>query len=278
MGYTAAMPELPEVETVRRGLEPVLAGRRIARVTARRRDLRRPLPADFEARLAGRRVTAIGRRAKYLLFHLDDGQAWIAHLGMSGRLAAAGAGYAPRTHDHVTIETDDGATVVYNDARRFGLMTLCDAANLDAHPLLRGLGPDPLGNGFHGPALAAAAGGRRVPIKALLLDQRAVAGLGNIYACESLYRAGVSPRRLGRNLGAARAERLAAAIRAVLADAIAAGGSSLRDYVGADGEPGYFQHEFSVYGREGEACAAGHTIRRIAQGGRSTFFCPRCQR
>lgn len=278
MGYTAFMPELPEVETVRRGLEPVLAGRRIARVTARRRDLRRPLPDDFESRLAGRRVIAISRRAKYLLFRLDDGQAWIAHLGMSGRLAAAGAGYAPRAHDHVTLETEDGVTVVYNDARRFGLMTLCDGAALGAHPLLRGLGPDPLGNGFGGPALAAAAAGRRTPVKAVLLDQRAVAGLGNIYACESLYRAGVSPRRLGRNLGAARAERLAAAIRAVLAEAIAAGGSSLRDYIRADGEPGYFQHEFRVYGREGEACAAGHTVRRIVQGGRSTFFCPRCQR
>ena len=272
------MPELPEVETVRRGLEPVLAGRRIARVTARRRDLRRPLPDDFERRLAGRRVIAIGRRAKYLLFMLDDGQAWIAHLGMSGRLAAAGAGRAPRPHDHVTIETEDGVAVVYNDARRFGLMTICDGAALDEHPLLRGLGPDPLGNGFGGPVLAAAAAGRRTPVKALLLDQRAVAGLGNIYACESLYRAGVSPRRLGRNLGPARAERLAAAIRAVLGDAIAAGGSSLRDYVQADGEQGYFQHEFRVYGREGEACAAGHPVRRIAQGGRSTFFCPRCQR
>ena len=272
------MPELPEVETIRRGLEPLLEGRRIARVRVRRRDLRRPLAADFERRVTGRRVAAVARRAKYLLFHLDDGQAVIGHLGMSGRIAAARAADPPKRHDHVAFETDDGTLIVYNDARRFGLLEVCDGTALDRHPLLRHLGPDPLGNGFNGPALAAAAAGRRSPVKALLLDQTVVAGLGNIYACESLYRAGVSPRRLGANLGAARAERLAAAVRAVLADALAAGGSSLRDYVGASGELGYFQHAFRVYSREGAPCDAGHPVRRIVQGGRSTFYCPRCQR
>ena len=272
------MPELPEVETVRRGLAPVLVGRRIARVTVRRRDLRRPLPGDFERRVTGRRVTAIARRAKYLLFHLDDGQTVIGHLGMSGRLAAVAAGYRPCGHDHVLFETEDGAGAVYNDARRFGLMEICDRAALDDHVMLRRLGPDPLGDGFDGPALAAAAGGRRSPIKAILLDQAVVAGLGNIYVCESLYRARISPLRLGVDLGLRRARRLAAAIRAVLEEAIAAGGSSLRDYVQASGAPGYFQHAFRVYGREGAPCAAGHPIRRIAQSGRSTFYCPRCQR
>ncbi len=272
------MPELPEVETIRRGLRPVLVGRRIARVRVRRRDLRRPLPADFEARVAGRRVAEIGRRAKYLLFHLDDEQVVIAHLGMSGRLHTAEAGYRPQRHDHLLFDTGDGATVVYNDARRFGLMALCAGTALDRHPLLRHLGPDPLGNGFSGPVLGAAVADRRSPVKALLLDQAVVAGLGNIYACESLYRARVSPRRLGRHLGATRAERLVAAIRAVLEDALAAGGSSLRDYVSATGEAGYFQHAFRVYDREGEACDAGHPIRRIVQSGRSTFYCPQCQR
>lgn len=272
------MPELPEVETIRRGLAPLLEGRRLVRVTVRRRDLRRPVAADFERRVAGRRVVALARRAKYLLFHLDDGQAVIGHLGMSGRFAAKAADYRPHGHDHAVFETDDGTAVVYNDARRFGLMEACDGAALDGHPLLRRLGPDPLDAAFDGPALAAAAGRRGTPVKALLLDQTAVAGLGNIYACESLYRAGVSPRRLARNLGAARAGRLAGAIRAVLHEALAAGGSSLRDYATASGDPGYFQHRFRVYGREGEACAAGHVVRRIVQSGRSTFYCPRCQR
>ena len=272
------MPELPEVETIRRGLAPLLEGRRLARVVVRRRDLRRPVAADFERRVAARRVVALARRAKYLLFHLDDDRIVLAHLGMSGRLVAKTAGYRPRGHDHIMFETDDGTAVVYNDPRRFGLMEACDAAALDNHPLLRRLGPDPLDAGFDGAALAAAAARRSAPVKALLLDQTAIAGLGNIYACESLHRAGVSPRRLARNLGAARAERLAGAIRAVLDDALAAGGSSLRDYATASGEPGYFQHRFQVYGRGGEACACGGTVRRIAQGGRSTFYCPRCQR
>lgn len=276
------MPELPEVETVRRGLMPVLEGRRFARVTVRRGDLRRPLPTDFSDRLAGREITRIDRRAKYLLIHLDDGQTVIGHLGMSGRLNInAAEGYAPATHDHVLFETDDGTLIVFNDTRRFGLMDLANTDRLDDHPLLAHLGPDPLGNHFNGPALDAAIASRRSPIKALLLDQTVVAGLGNIYVCESLFRAGVSPRRQGTNIGRVRADRLAEVIRDVLDEAIRAGGSSLRDYVQASGELGYFQHNFRVYGRESEPCVngqAGHIVRRMVQSGRSTFYCPKCQR
>jgi len=276
------MPELPEVETVRRGLAPKLEGHRIARITVRRGDLRFPLPADFATRLEGRCVETIGRRGKYLLFALDDGQVVIGHLGMSGRLfARPEAGAAPEKHDHILFVTDDGVEIVFNDVRRFGLFDLTQAAALDDHPLLRDMGPDPLGNDFSGPVLSAALAGRRSPIKALLLDQHLVAGIGNIYACESLYRAGISPKRLGASGAGARAERLVPAIKAVLGDAIAAGGSSLRDYVQASGELGYFQHAFSVYGREGEPCASGapgHCVKRIVQAGRSTFLCPKCQR
>ncbi|MDP6951128.1 MAG: bifunctional DNA-formamidopyrimidine glycosylase/DNA-(apurinic or apyrimidinic site) lyase [Alphaproteobacteria bacterium] len=276
------MPELPEVETVCRGLAPMLEGRRLARVTVRRGDLRFPLPADFAQRLEGRRVETIARRGKYLLFRLDDGQVVIGHLGMSGRLfARPEAGVVPEKHDHILFHTDDGSEIVFNDVRRFGLFDVTDADALDEHPLLRSMGPDPLGNAFSGPMLSAALAGRRSPIKALLLDQRLVAGIGNIYACESLYRAGISPKRLGASVAGARAERLVPAIKAVLRDAIAAGGSSLRDYVQASGELGYFQHAFSVYGREGEPCVGGkpgHTVKRIVQAGRSTFLCPKCQR
>ncbi len=276
------MPELPEVETVRRGLIPALEGHRLASVTVRRGDLRQPLPVDFSDRLVGRRVARIDRRAKYLLVHLEDGQTMIAHLGMSGRMnIAPSKGYAPATHDHVLFETDAGKLIVFNDTRRFGLMDVTDADRLDEHPLLRRLGPDPLGNQFSGASLLEAVEQRRSPIKALLLDQTVVAGLGNIYVCESLFRAGISPRRQGINIGGARADRLARMIRDVLAEAIEAGGSSLRDYVQASGELGYFQHNFRVYGREGEACAtaqSGHVIRRIVQSNRSTFYCPQCQR
>ena len=275
------MPELPEIETVRRGLAPWLEGRTIAHVEVRRGDLRWPLPQDFAARLAGRRVETIGRRGKYLLFALDDGTTVIGHLGMSGRLFVRGEPAPPAAHDHVLITTAEGAEIVFNDARRFGLFALAESAALDDHPLLRRLGPDPLGNSFSGAALDAAIAGRRAPIKALLLDQRLVAGIGNIYACESLFRARISPRRSGAGVAGVRAERLATAVKSVLAEAIAAGGSSLRDYVQASGERGYFQHAFQVYGREGEACAAGsrgHRVRRIVQAGRSTFFCPGCQR
>ena len=224
------MPELPEVETVRRGLRPALEGRRFAAVTVRRGDLRRPLPRDFSDRLVGRSVTQIDRRAKYLLVHLDDGQTLIAHLGMSGRMNIAPAeNFAPATHDHVLFETDDGTVIVFNDTRRFGLMDVTDTDRLGEHALLNRLGPDPRGKHCNGPSLLEAIVGRRSPIKALLLDQTVVAGLGNIYVCESLFRAGISPRRQGTNIGGARADRLAQMIRMVLAEAIEAGGSSLRD-------------------------------------------------
>lgn len=274
------MPELPEVETVRRGLAPALEGRVLTKVVARRSDLRRPLPENFAARLEGRRVIKIARRAKYLLFHLDDGTVLLGHLGMSGRLTVTRGTVTPGRHTHVLFEAGD-ITVAYDDPRRFGLFDLTDEAGLASHPLLKDLGPEPLGNEFSGPVLSAALAGRRSPIKALLLDQRVVAGLGNIYICESLFRARISPRRLGASVAGARAERLAPAIRDVLNEAIAAGGSSLRDYVQASGELGYFQHNFSVYGREGAPCVSGkpsHVVRRVVQSGRSTFYCPKCQR
>lgn len=276
------MPELPEVETVCRGLAARLEGRTLVRVEQRRPDLRIPFPPRFAARLTGRRVARIGRRGKYILAFLEGGLVLIAHLGMSGRLTLAEApAPAPGAHDHVILETDDGTIVTFRDHRRFGLMTLCDEAGLESHPLLAGLGPEPLGNAFNGPALSRALDGRRTSIKAALLDQRVVAGLGNIYVCEALYRARVSPRRLARSVPGARAERLARAVREVLAEAIAAGGSSFSDYVQADGELGYFQHHLAVYGREGERCPGcdcSGAVRRLVQGGRSTFYCPARQR
>jgi len=306
------MPELPEVETVRRGLEPVLTGRVLVRVEQRRPDLRWPFPERFAERLTGRRVTGLGRRSKYLLIGLDGGETWIIHLGMSGRIlvdasgappphpsptrgeGAAGrdpqdrmvgeshhAAPAPGKHDHVIVTTDRGAVVTYNDARRFGLMDLWPTADLDNHPLLAGLGPEPLGNAFNGAVLAAGLAGKRTPIKAALLDQRIVAGLGNIYVCEALHRSGINPKRIADSLSRPRIDRLAGEIVATLNDAIAAGGSSLRDFRQADGELGYFQHSFRVYDREGEACPTPGclgSIRRIVQSGRSTFYCPKCQR
>ncbi len=274
------MPELPEVETVVRGLSAPLVGRRLTRVMQYRADLRFPFPRDFAKRLQGRRVERLARRAKYILAHLDDGMVWITHLGMSGRLfVAQGAPGPPGRHDHVVITTDGGQTVIYQDHRRFGLMDLVSEERLAEHKMLRDLGPEPLGNEFNGAMLSAALAGKRTPIKAALLDQKLVAGLGNIYVCEALYRAGISPRRLARSVPGARAERLVAAVREVLRDAIAAGGSSLRDYVQANGELGYFQHEFEVYGREGEACRrCGGEIKRLVQSGRSTFHCGGCQR
>jgi len=276
------MPELPEVETVRRGLQPAMETRVLAGVVQRRPDLRRALPPRFAERLTGRRVRHVDRRAKYILVHLDDGTVLLIHLGMSGRMTIhAGPPPPPGPHDHVDFVTDAGVTVRYNDARRFGMMDLVDAAGLAAHPLLAALGPEPLGNEFSGAVLAAALAGRRTPIKAALLDQTVVAGIGNIYACEALFRAGISPRRGAHTVSGARAERLAATIREVLTAAIAAGGSSLRDYVQTSGELGYFQHSWQVYGREGEKCpwpdCAG-TVRRIVQSGRSTFYCAVHQR
>lgn len=280
------MPELPEVETVRRGLEPALLGRLLVRVLARRRDLRRPLPDDFEARLTGRRVIALGRRAKYLLFSLDSGDCLIGHLGMSGRFRVFEPGApAPEGHDHVVFETDEGCSVRFNDPRRFGLMALVRADGLAAHPLLAGLGPEPLDGNFDGPALAARLARRTGPIKTALLDQSVVAGLGNIYASEALFHAGLSPLRAAASVAGRRAGRLARAIRRTLEEAIAAGGSSLRDHRRPSGELGYFQHCFAVYGRAGEACpgcdcdpAASGGIRRVVQAGRSTFYCARRQR
>ncbi|MFQ5973499.1 MAG: bifunctional DNA-formamidopyrimidine glycosylase/DNA-(apurinic or apyrimidinic site) lyase [Alphaproteobacteria bacterium] len=280
------MPELPEVETIRRGLERALAGRVLSTVEARVPALRFPLPAQFAERLEGRRVAGIGRRGKFILVHLDDEQVLLIHLGMSGRLRlfAAPQRHYDR-HDHVVLRTDDGTTVHYNDARRFGLMELTTATALPRHARLCALGPEPLGNAFDHLVLSAALEGRRTPIKAALLDQRTVAGLGNIYACEALFRAGISPRRSAHTVAGRRAERLAPAIRAVLLDAIDAGGSSLRDYVDTDGELGYFQTRFAVYDREGHpcpACLAGGSddcrVRRIVQSGRSTFYCSRHQR
>ena len=276
------MPELPEVETVCRGLAVKLEGRALARVEARRRDLRQPLPRDFVRRLTGRRVDRISRRAKYILFHLDDGTVLIAHLGMSGRMVVAADPATPHdAHDHVVFTTDAGVSIRYNDARRFGLMTLTRSAELAEHPLLAGIGPEPLGNEFNGQALAERLAGKSTPIKAALLDQTVVAGIGNIYACEALFQAGVSPRRLARTVQGDRAERLVHAIRDVLTRAIAAGGSSLRDHVQPSGELGYFQYAWAVYGREGEPCPGcdcNGGIKRLVQSSRSTFYCAKRQR
>ncbi len=280
------MPELPEVETVRRGLAEVVTGRVIARAEARRPDLRWPLPERLAERLEGARVERLGRRSKYLLAELDRGETLILHLGMSGRILVSGAALGrfalpratPGKHDHVVIDMEDGVRLVFNDARRFGAIDLCPTGGIDGHRLLAGLGPEPLGNAWDAAGLAARLEGRLAPVKAVLLDQRAVAGLGNIYVCEALWRAGVSPLRLAGAVSAEEAERIVAATRAVLVEAIAAGGSSLRDHRQPDGELGYFQHSFAVYGREGEPCRrCGATILRTPQGGRSSFHCPACQ-
>ncbi|MEO1492628.1 MAG: bifunctional DNA-formamidopyrimidine glycosylase/DNA-(apurinic or apyrimidinic site) lyase [Pseudomonadota bacterium] len=288
------MPELPEVETVRRGLEPVLDGQVLTEVEQRRPDLRWPLPERFAERLTGRRVTGLTRRSKWILIGLAarpdaPEETWMIHLGMSGRMQIDGAATAalhheratPGKHDHVIVRTGAGVVITYNDARRFGAMDLWPTAQIEAHPHLAGLGPEPMGNAFHAEALGAALAGRQSPIKAVLLDQRTVAGLGNIYVCEALFRAGIHPTRIAASISAPRVAALATEIVATLGEAIAAGGSSLRDYRQADGELGYFQHTFRVYDREGEPCRAEGcpgTIRRIVQSGRSTFYCPKCQR
>lgn len=276
------MPELPEVETVVRGLAPMLVGRRIVHVEQRRADLRAPLPARFAARLQGRRVIDVGRRAKYILISLDDNNLLVVHLGMSGRLVLATAPRAvPGPHDHVELRTDEGAVLCFSDPRRFGLMDIISAADLERNPRFADLGPEPLSPAFTPAALAAALAGRRTAIKAALIDQRIVAGIGNIYACEALFRAGISPRRAAGTIKNARAERLVAAIKDVLEEAIAAGGSSARDYVQASGELGWFQHRWAVYDRAGKACPGCDcegTVRRIVQGGRSTFYCAKRQR
>jgi formamidopyrimidine-DNA glycosylase len=275
------MPELPEVETIRRGLSLRISGRRIVRADLRRPDLRRPFPPMLAARLEGARIGALSRRGKYLLIELDETGLLLVHLGMSGRITAGGPDAPVEKHDHVILTLDDSTVVRFNDPRRFGLIDYMPRGTQAEHPLLAGMGPEPLEPGFDGAYLDRVLAGKLTPIKAALLDQRIVAGLGNIYVCEALYRAGVSPRRLAATVVGARTRRLAAAIREVLGEAIEAGGSSLRDYVQADGELGYFQHRWAVYGREGEpcpGCTCAEGVRRIVQSGRSTFFCARRQR
>jgi len=296
------MPELPEVETVRRGLAPVMEGGRIAAAHVGRPDLRFPFPIGFAARLAGRRVLSLSRRAKYLLAELDGKEMLVMHLGMSGSFRietdeetqAPGQFHIPRSkdaaHDHVVLDLEhDGARsrVIYNDPRRFGFMDMIGVDALAEHPLFRGLGIEPTGNSLDGDALAGLFAGKAAPLKAALLDQRLVAGLGNIYVCEALWQAGLSPRRAAGSIvrhgggATARTAALAGAIRDVIARAIIAGGSSLRDHRQTDGSLGYFQHNFRVYDREGEACArdgCAGTVARIVQSGRSTFLCPACQR
>ena len=291
------MPELPEVETVRLGLVPALEGHIFARVNAKRADLRIAFPENFARRLTGRRVLTLSRRAKYLLAHLDNGQTLIVHLGMSGRLTIHGpdaaikpGGFHHKTaddgsgdgkHDHVVFETDEGTRIVFTDHRRFGLMTIADTGALSSHALFAGLGPEPLDEAFTPTFLSATLKGKRTPIKSALLDQRVVAGLGNIYVCEALFRARISPKRLAASVAGERAKRLVPAIKKVLEAAIKAGGSSLRDYAKADGELGYFQHHFAVYDREGKPCPAKDCrgkIKRIVQSGRSTYYCPSCQK
>lgn len=282
------MPELPEVETVRRGLQPHLEGATLTEVVQNRPDLRFPLPDDFVHRLTGAKVRRLARRAKYLLAELSTGETLVAHLGMTGRFLVGGekpgdfhyATDAPK-HTHLVFKTDRGARIAFNDARRFGYMDLIPTAHLAEHPYFKNLGPEPLDEAFDSKALGAALKGRKTSIKAALLDQRIVAGLGNIYVSEALFRAHIHPERLAGTLKPREIRALVEAVKAVLEEAIAAGGSTLRDYRAADGELGYFQHSFRVYDREGEPCpdpkCAG-VIQRIVQNGRSTFFCPSCQR
>jgi formamidopyrimidine-DNA glycosylase len=287
------MPELPEVETVRRGLEPVLAGARIARAEARRPDLRFPFPERFVERLTGARVDAVERRAKYLLARLDTGETWVTHLGMTGRFlvergaetAAPGrfthAAPSQDKHAHLLLQTDAGVRVTYFDARRFGYMGLIATTELGRHPWFAGLGPEPLGPAFDAAHLLRAFAGRTQAVKTVLLDQGVVAGLGNIYVCEALHRSRISPRRQAGKVSRPAAERLAAEVRAVLEEAITAGGSTLRDFAQADGLSGLFQHSWAVYGREDEPCPRANcsgVVKRYPQGGRSTFGCSTCQR
>ena len=297
------MPELPEVETVRRGLQPVMEGAKIVKAEARRKDLRFPFQKDFTARLQGQTVTGLGRRAKYLMADLISGDVLLMHLGMSGSFrivqgngnvngsATPGDFHYPRSedraHDHVVFHMSSGASVVFNDPRRFGYMKIIARNEIEDEPLLQGLGPEPLGNEFDADMLARACHNKKTSLKAALLDQRTVAGLGNIYVCEALYRAHLSPRRLAATLSTKKREttdharRLVEEIHGVLNQAIKAGGSSLRDHRQTSGELGYFQHSFQVYDREGEKCQTrrcGGTVRRFNQNGRSTFWCPKCQK
>jgi formamidopyrimidine-DNA glycosylase len=270
------VPELPEVETTVRGLVPVLEGRRLASVETRRADLRRAFPVDLRQRLTGARVTGLSRRAKYGLIATDRGDTLVFHLGMSGRWRIDPAEIG--AHDHFLLETEEGRRLALNDPRRFGSLDLVPTAGLDAYEPFRRMGPEPLGEEFTAAYLAEALKGRAAPIKAMLLDQRIVAGLGNIYVCEALHIAGISPSRAAGKISPPRLARLVLAVREVLVSAIEAGGSTLRDFASPDGELGYFSKQFLVYGREGESCHCGSTVRRRVDSGRSTFFCPRCQR
>jgi formamidopyrimidine-DNA glycosylase len=287
------MPELPEVETVRRGLAPVLEGARLTRVEQRRPDLRFPFPEGFVQSLTGARIERLDRRAKYLLGHLDRGDVLVMHLGMTGRFEIEAAEGAVRPgeflyasppdpkHAHVVFETDGGARVTYYDPRRFGFMGLIPAGETASHPWFAGMGPEPLGPDFTANLLSRAFAGRKQNAKVLLLDQRIVAGLGNIYVCEALNRSGISPLKPAGGIAKAKLPGLVSVIREVLEEAIEAGGSTLRDFSAADGALGYFQHRFQAYGREKEPCltpGCGGIIARVVQGGRSTFYCPKCQR
>ncbi len=289
------MPELPEVETVRLGLQPALEGRTITRAIVRRGDLRVPFPPRFAERLTGRKVKALTRRAKYILAALDSGETLVIHLGMSGRMSVYAQGkrkklgnyvydVAPPSagegkHDHVVLETDAPARIVFNDHRRFGLMALVPTDTLEQDKLFREIGVEPLSGKFTAAYLAQALDGKKTPIKSALLDQRLIAGLGNIYVCEALFISRISPKRLAGSLKKEQIALLARAIKKVLKDAIAAGGSTLRDHAQATGDPGNFQHRFLVYGREGKSCkSCKGTIKRIVQAGRSTFYCPACQK
>ncbi|MGL5011751.1 MAG: bifunctional DNA-formamidopyrimidine glycosylase/DNA-(apurinic or apyrimidinic site) lyase [Paracoccaceae bacterium] len=283
------MPELPEVETVRRGLLPVMAGQVIARAHVNREGLRWPFPEGMAGRLTGQRVLGLRRRSKYILADLASGETLLVHLGMSGRMLISGAQVgafhhahpAPEKHDHVVFDMEGGARITFNDARRFGAMDLMATAGAEGHALLAGLGPEPLGNAFDEDYLVGRLRGRNTPVKSALLDQHVVAGLGNIYVCEVLFRAGIAPVRRAGEIAEAQVRGLVPIIRAVLEEAIEAGGSSLRDYRQADGELGYFQHSFHVYDREGEACVTPGcegVIARVVQSGRSSFYCPICQR
>lgn len=279
--YGVFMPELPEVEIVKRGLEPVLARSRVKGFRVNRADLRIPVPPELPGLLAGRQIGVLMRRGKYILAFADTGEGFVLHLGMSGRVRiyGPGEGYALERHDHAVFEMEDGSCIVYNDARRFGFIDRVSADNWQERSPFDRMGPEPLDENFSGDVLARAFEGRKMPVKAALLDQSVVAGIGNIYACEALYRSGIAPQRAASSISGEEAGRLAPAIREVLAEAIAAGGSTLRDHRLTDGSLGYFQHRFAVYDREGAACPdcdckdpAG--IVRIVQGGRSTFYCP----
>ena len=275
------MPELPEVETVCRGLDPVLTGQVIARVDMHRKDLRKPFPKGLKARVESAQVTHISRRAKYILVHLNNGYVLVMHLGMSGRIVFQPRDYKPQRHDHFILHLEDGQQIVFNDPRRFGIVDLVTVDALETHVLFAHLGPEPLSNNFSGPVLMAVLKGRKAAIKQAIMDQAIVVGVGNIYASEALFRAGLHPERAAGLVKGDQVEALVSAIKKVLREAIKAGGSTLRDHRQANGELGYFQHRFSVYDRDGQpctVCAGRKPIQRIVQGGRSTFYCPQCQK